>query len=445
MVFDHIDGFLDEAHLHHRLARFDEHLDAVAVACRQPVPDIQRVFRAGHVQVVGRQAGEPCHHIGLPRHQPFVFGHHVIGPSGGLVELDEATAGVHVDAGGVGCLVERDGLVVVLGLDEDVHPGLDKHRVRFAVDPRLPGEMGEQLVEGIVLAIRLGEQCQRIQGVGADLRRLEGGPGRFLGQVKIAGIDGPLGDAGVLPKRISGPLAWIIESQCLVGMAEERQGDGRPVAECRVALLGKCHQCVDVAVAGLGHGETDPYEFLLRRIIGGIGGLPVPLGRLERVARCVEETGLEQQAVWRLPERQCVINGTQCLLLTAMAPVDVGDCQVVIGTLLRRSVPIVGKHANAPRSEFDAVVLEDGLVVQRIDFLQVDADGCRIRLHDFGERAGGLRAVRKQANGQPDRRHVPGHASTEQTSPGSASRSGRLFRGRWLRGTHNRTSRGQRR
>ena len=211
LILDHGDGFLDEAHLHHGLGGYDEYLDILGVGCGKLIPDAERVFRPGDVQVVGRESGEPRHDFGFRRHQPLVLGNHVLGSPGGLVETDQATAFCHVDPRAVGGLVERDGLVVVLGLDEHVDAGLHEHRVGFPVRRGLLGEMGEQLVEGVVLAVRLGEQCQRIQGVGSDVGGLVGGPGCFLGQVEIARVDRPLGDADMLPERIAGPCGRVVE------------------------------------------------------------------------------------------------------------------------------------------------------------------------------------------------------------------------------------------
>ena len=160
---------------------------------------------------MGRESGEPRHDFGFRRHQPLVLGDHAFGSSGGLVELDQASAICDVDPRAACGLVERDGLVVVLGLDEHVDAGLDEHLVGFAVRRGLLGEMGEQFVEGVGLAVRLGEQGQCIQCVGSDFGGLVGGPGCLLGQVEAARVDRPLGDAHMLPERIAGPGGRVVE------------------------------------------------------------------------------------------------------------------------------------------------------------------------------------------------------------------------------------------
>ena len=104
---------------------------------------------------------------------------------------------------------------------------------------------------------------------------------------------------------------------------------------------------------------------LLRGDAGGFGRFPVPLGCVRRVARGVEETGLEQQGIGCLPERERAVDGAECTVLVAVPPVDVGDRQVMIGPFLRGLVPILGEHADAPDGEVDAAVVENRLVVER--------------------------------------------------------------------------------
>ena len=178
-------------------------------------------------------------------------------------------------------------------------------------------------------------------------------------------------------------------------MTEQGQGDGCPVAEGLIALIGQREQRIDVAIAGFGHREADADELLLRRPVGAVRGFPVPLGGVTGVAGCVEQARLEQQGIRRLPKSQRAIDGTQGLLLTAVAPVDVSDRQMVIGSLRRGFALVVSEDAEALDGQLDAVALEHRLVVQRVHRRQVDAVGSRIRLRHFGERAGSLRLSRQ--------------------------------------------------
>ena len=178
-------------------------------------------------------------------------------------------------------------------------------------------------------------------------------------------------------------------------MTEQGQGDGCPVSEGLVALIGQREERIDVAIAGFRHREADANELLLRCAVGAVRGFPVPLGGVTGVAGCVEQARLEQQGIRRLPKSQRAIDGTQGLLLIAVAPVDVSDRQMVIGSLRRGFALVAGEDAETLDGEVDTVVLKHRLLVQRVYRLYVNATGSGIRPHHLGEGAGRLRLSRQ--------------------------------------------------
>ena len=128
-------------------------------------------------------------------------------------------------------------------------------------------------------------------------------------------------------------------------MPENRERDRGPVLERLITRLRHVEEDIHVACPGLGHGESNADELrLFLTIRSGERTLVEWDGRLG-IARHVQQTRLQEQAIRGLVMIHRGLDGCQRSGAVTVAPMDVRDHQVDVGALVRGSVPCVGKNA----------------------------------------------------------------------------------------------------
>ena len=364
----HVHGLGREAHLDHALGAFEQGRRVVAVGGCEGAPHGLRLGRRGDVHVVAGEAREPMHRLRRRRHLAPVFRHHVRNAAGRLVEVQQPPARLDIHARIAGGLVVGDGLVVALGLHQQVHPRPHQFRIRARV--RLQAR--QQFVQRGVLAVRLHQHRQRVAPVGARAGGRERLPTVLLGLVERARGDRPLGQPHPLAERIAEGVGDAVERQRLRRVAEQRQRDGGAVAEARIALGGHRDQRVEVALGGLRHRQPQGDELPLLLAVGVRRGAFVPRDGARWIAAGVQEASLEQRRVHRFAHRPSGIGGSARGLQVAMPPVQVGDRQQRVGAGGGLPLRRVGESPQALHGAIHAFV-DNGFFVQADDRRHVQA------------------------------------------------------------------------
>ena len=382
---DHGQGLLAEAHVDHALTALEQHVQAVGVARLQVRPHGQRLIFGGDVHVVAGQARVPAHRGRLGGDETLVFGDHVLGPSGRLVELDQAAARGHVHGVAYG-FVEGDGVVVALGLDEQIHACAGEVGVVGAALGHALVDGRQQRAERVVAAVRFHQDRQRVEGVRARPGGVHRPPRLGLGAGPVGGGDGPLGEANMLAERGAEIFACLVDFQRFGGMTENPQRPRGAVAIGLVAFAGQPRQRVHVALARLRHGQAQTQKLLLLTAVAGGDGPLVPIGGGRGVAFGIQQAPFEQQAVGGFQGRQRLVGGRQRGVRVAVAPEQVGDDQPDVGQLARRPVLPAGEDAQPFDRAADAGVGEDRFVVQRRDAADIQALRIPVYAQGFGQR-----------------------------------------------------------
>ena len=379
---DHVHRLIDEAHLNHDLAGLRQQGAPLRVAGFQRLPDFQGQLRLGGVHVVGGEAGMPLHLVRFGGHQAAVFGDHVLGAAGRIVQVDQAAAGLGIDLGPLGRLIEGDGLVVALRLDQQIHPQPQQVFVGF----RALAQLLDQALQGIVLAVGFHQHRQGIEQIGAHPGALIGGPCfalrpfkpvargvplRSLAQGAVAHRNGPFGQADMLLELAARGFVRPVKLHGLGRVAEQGQGHRGPVAERLIALPGQFQQGIDIALIHLNHGLAQADEFLFLGPFGGRRGPLVPGQGGLGISGGILQPRLEQQAVRGLVQRQGCIHGSLGLVETAVAPLQMGDGQVRVGPNPVRFPPVGGEGCQGPQRRFDALALQNRRLEQGVDALRI--------------------------------------------------------------------------
>ena len=189
MALDHLHALVHKAHLQHQPCAFDQNPGAGGIARFQRLPDGQRGVVVRHVEIVRRQTVIPLHLVGLGIHHPAILTDHGVGVAGGLIQRHQAAALGNVGFRSLQLLVQADGLVVVLGLDQGLHPET-KQVLVIGVALRQVFKQQVLFARGTV---GLRQQAQGIQPVGAHRRGRVTQPGLLAGQIVRLGLQRPLG------------------------------------------------------------------------------------------------------------------------------------------------------------------------------------------------------------------------------------------------------------
>ena len=126
------------------------------------------------------------------------------------------------------------------------------------------------------------------------------------------------------------------------------------------------------------------------------------------IARHVQQTRLQEQAIRGLVMVHRGLDGCQRSGAIAVAPMDVRDHQMDVGALVRGSAPSAGKDDEPFECPVNAAVTKDGVVVHGADLIDIQTSRLAAGLEDLRQRRRPMRYEWPRAAERPtDREEKP--------------------------------------